>query len=130
MIGLDTNVILRWLLADDPAQKQAADELLGSLSDGVPGFVTEVTMAELEWALRKVYGLPKERVLDTLEELLASEFLEFDDGESVWQAVIQARDGADFADALIAETARLYGCDEVVTFDKGASRKLGMRLLS
>lgn len=130
MICLDTNVLLRWLVEDDPDQWQLADAVISSCSPERPGFVTEVTTTELVWVLRSVYRYPKAQVLDMVEDLLSSSDLEFDDGESVWQALLHARHGADFADALIAETARLYGCEETVTFDQGAAAKLGMRLLS
>ncbi len=129
MIAVDTNVLLRWLLGDDPGKKAAADEFFAGLTASDPGFVHSVTMAELCWVLRTAYGLPKGRVLDVLEGLLSTEELEFDDGEGMWQALLHARAGADYPDALIAETARQFGCSEVVTFDRKSARLLGMRLL-
>jgi predicted nucleic-acid-binding protein len=129
VIAVDTNVLLRWLIGDDAARKTAADQFFEGLTARDPGFVHSVTMAELCWVLRTAYGLPKARVLDVLEGLLSTEELEFDDGEGMWQALFHARAGADYPDALIAETARRFGCSEVVTFDRDAARLLGMRLL-
>jgi len=130
MIAVDTNVLLRWLMADNPVQKAAADRFFAGLTKEQPGFVHSVTMAELCWVLRRVYGLAKSAVLDVLEDLLRSEELEFDHGEGMWQALLLARQGADYPDALIAETARQFGCTDSVTFDRDAARLLGIRLLS
>ncbi|MEJ7832874.1 MAG: type II toxin-antitoxin system VapC family toxin [Nocardioides sp.] len=129
MIGLDTNVLLRWLVRDVPEHVVAADAVMASLSVERPGFVTQVTVVEMAWALRSTYQRTKTEVLDVLEALLRTRELEFDDGESMWEAVVHARAGADFADALIAETFRLYGVEESVTFDRDAARRFGMRLL-
>lgn len=130
MIGLDTNVLLRYILDDDPVLADAAHALMSSLSPDEPGFVAEVTVMELAWVLRSSYGFAKTDVLDLLEDLLRSEVLEFDDGESVWEAVMNARAGADLNDALIAETFRSYGAGESVTFDREAADRFGWRLLS
>lgn len=130
MIGLDTNVLVRHLVQDDEQQAAVAGRLLSTLQARDPGFVSLVVMVELYWVLRTSYRLPVDEVLEHLEALLAVRELEFEDGETVWRAVLKARHGADFADALIADTAELFGCDEVVTFDRRAGRSLGMRLLS
>lgn len=130
MIAVDTNVLLRWLLGDNERQKELADQLFSGMTRESPGFITSVTLAELCWVLRSVYRLPKSEVLDIVENLLTSDELAFDDDESLWTALLQAREGADFADALIANTARLFCADGMVTFDRGAADKLGLTLLS
>ena len=130
MIGLDSNVLLRHLVQDDPEQARLASAVLGELTAEEPGFVSLVALAEVAWVLRQGYKLPKPVVLDHLENLLSTKELEFEDAETVWTAVMQGRDGADFADALIADTAQLWGCEDVVTFDRRAADTLGMRLLS
>lgn len=130
MIGLDTNVLVRHLVQDDEEQAAAAAPVLSRLTESDPGFVSLVVMAEVFWVLRSSYRQPVDHVLDHLEALLGARELEFEDGETVWRAVLKARQGADFADALIADAAELFGCDEVVTFDRGAAQTLGMRLLS
>ncbi len=131
MIGLDTNVLLRWVLDDNnPDQAAAAAVLMSSLTPTRPGFVTQVTVMELAWVLRSGYGFSAPDILNVLDGLLRADELEFDDGEILWEAVMHAGRGADLNDALIAETLRLYGCDEVVTFDRDAARRFGWRLLS
>ena len=130
MIGLDTNVLLRWIVRDEPAQAALADEVVASLTPERPGFVTQVSVLELFWVLRTTYRYPRERCLDVLEMLLRAEELEFDDGESVWEAVVHARRGADLPDGLIAETLRLYGAGESVTFDREAADRFGWRRLA
>ena len=130
MIALDTNVLLRLILADDAVQHRLAVEVFETLTPARPGFVTFVSMLELTWTLRSGYGFTTAQVLDTVENLLTSAQLEFDDGESMWTALLEARAGADFADGLLVQTARLYGCESVVTFDRRAASSLGMRLLS
>jgi predicted nucleic-acid-binding protein len=130
MICLDSNVVLRLLLGDDQRQSDLARELFGTLTKESPGFLTSVTMVEIAWTLGRRYRFSKHDVLDALENLLTSEELEFDDGEGMWRALLASREGADFADALIADTAQLFGCDEVATFDRRAAEALGLRLLS
>ena len=130
MIGLDSNVLLRHLVQDDPEQARLASAVLGELTTDEPGFVSLVAIAEVAWVLRRGYRLSKPMVLDHLENLLSAKELEFEDAETIWTALMRGRQGADFADALIADTAQLWGCTEVVTFDRRAAETLGMRLLS
>jgi predicted nucleic-acid-binding protein len=103
---------------------------MSTLTPTHPGFITQVTVMELAWVLRSGYGFSQTDILRVLDGLLRSDALEFDDDESVWEAVMHAHAGADLNDALIAETFRLYGCDEAVTFDRDAARRFGWRLLS
>jgi predicted nucleic-acid-binding protein len=130
VIGLDTNIVLRWVLDDTPDQTTAANAVMSTLTPAQPGFITQVTVMELAWVLRSGYGFTQADILEVLDRLLRSESLEFDDEESVWEAVMHVRGGADLNDALIAETFRLYGCTEAVTFDRDASRRFGWQLLS
>lgn len=130
MIGLDSNVVLRHLVADDRKQAVAAGEVFESLTDARPGFISLTALVEVAWVLERGYRQSRSQVLDLLERLLSSRELEFEDAETVWRALVQARGGAGFADALIADTAELFGCSETVTFDRRAADRLGMRLLS
>ena len=129
LIGLDTNVILRYLLRDDETQYAAAAKILESLSEKTPGFLTSVNLAELYWVLQRAYRLPREVCLDMIRRLLEVDVLEFDDGEGAVQALDLAENGADLADALIHTSFQQVGVTDAVTFDLSASRLLGWRLL-
>ncbi len=129
MIGLDSNVLLRFVVGDDPEQARAAREVMAGLTTKEPGFISLVTLVEFAGVLARGYRRSPEQVLDHVEDLLASAELEFEDGETVWRALAQARAGADLADAIVADTAETFGCTETVTFDRRAARLLGMRLL-
>lgn len=129
LIGIDTNVILRYLLRDNEEQYSAASTVLESCTVDAPGFLTSVSLAEMYWVMRRGYKLPREVCLDMVRRLLRVEVLEFDDGEGIVQAVELAEDGVDFADALIHTTFQQFGVTEAVTFDRGAARRLGWRLL-
>ncbi|MFB7842835.1 PIN domain-containing protein [Microbacterium sp. NPDC056052] len=129
MTGIDTNVILRAALDDDPVQSRLAQELLETLTRAAPGFVTMVTLAEVFWIVRRREGFSKDTALALIRGLVESDVLEFDDGEEVVRALEAAGDGADFADALIDSTMAQFGVTETVTFDRRAAQRLGWRLL-
>lgn len=129
MIALDTNVLARHLLQDDARQTQAARRLLAELTQESPGFVSLTVITELYWVLERALKRPKAEVHRMFDALLRALEIEIEDGESVGEALEQARGGADFADALIDATSRLYGADETVTFDRDAAQRFGWRLL-
>lgn len=131
MIGLDTNVLVRYLMQDDARQAAAATRLLESLTPSSPAFVATVSLVELCWVLESAYGLAREQVLEALEALLRTQELVVENAESVWQAVrLFAATNADFADCLIARVAVTAGCESVVTFDRAAVRSGAMTLVS
>lgn len=130
MIGIDTNVLARWVLRDVPDQTPYVDELFESLTPDNRGFIAQVSLVELFWVLTRTYSFTKSETLDVVEDLLLSEELEFDEGEGAWRALLEARAGADFADALIADVFDLFGCVEAVTFDRDAARRFRWRVLS
>ncbi len=129
MTAIDTNVLVRALADDDKAQSPVARSFLASLSPEDPGFISLTVVAELHWVLSRSLGLPQEQVLDLFDTLLRAVELEIEDGESVGEALEQAKLGAGFADALIDATSRLYGETDTVTFDRDAARRFGWRLL-
>ncbi len=129
LTGVDTNVLLRFLVRDDEAQFAAAERFLEGLTPRAPGFVSQLTLAEVVWVLSRRYRFPKDACLAAIRGLIETEVLEFDDGETVVRALALAEEGADFADALIQGTMELFGAEETVTFDKDAADRLGWRLL-
>ena len=130
MIALDTNVLARAFAFDDPKQSPLAQSFLADLSEEKQGFINLTVVIELYWVLRNVLRFDADQVNDLVERMLATVAFEIEDGESVGEALDQARNGADFADALINATSRLYGIAETVTFDRDAARRFGWRLLA
>lgn len=128
MIGLDTNVLVRYLTQDDPAQTARATKLIErELSDTEPGYISLVVLMETCWVLKRLYGATKEEQCAMARGLLDARQLVVERRVSVSRAIDNAAYG-EFADALIAELAREAGCSQIVTFDKRAA-KAGMSLL-
>ena len=125
MIGHDTNVIVRYLTQDDPDQGPVATSIFESLREDDPGHVATVVWAETYWVLSRSYGFPRNEVVDRLAALSLADEIHPEDPAGVATALRSARDGADFADALIDASATRAGCREVVTFDKRAADRLG-----
>jgi len=122
MIGLDTNVIVRYAVRDDPEQTAQADALFERLTARQPGFVATVALAETWWVLRQVYRLDRAAVIAFIRQLLASDELRVQDLAAARRALALAESGADFADALIAQAAEQAGCARVASFDQRAVR--------
>ena len=130
MIGLDTNVLVRYVLQDDPHQSPRASRLFESLSADAPGFVPVVVVVELAWVLGAGYEVPRQQLVAVFETLLRSKELVIDRADIVAQALQRfAGGGADFADALIERMATAAGCAATMTFDQGAAKAAGMTLV-
>lgn len=130
MIGLDTNVLVRYIMQDDVPQARKATRLIEGLNQSEPGFVSVVALVELTWVLSASYKLDRAQISETLDLLLRSKEILLDRADIVLQATRRFRSGtADFADCLIDQIARSEGCSTTMTFDKLASRSAGMTLL-
>jgi predicted nucleic-acid-binding protein len=130
MIGLDTNVLVRYIMQDDAKQAAKAVALVESLTVEVPGFVSLVSIVELGWVLSSSYRLSREQVAQALDLLLRTKQMIVDRADHVLSALRVFKAGsADFADCLIERTAASAGCDRTVTFDAGAARTAGMTLI-
>ena len=131
MIGLDTNVLVRYLAQDDPRQSQVASQLIESLTPESPGLITTVVLAEIIWVMEDLYGASRERVAAIVEKLLRTRTLVVQDAEPVWKALSRFRSGGtNFVDSLIERICAELGCRETYTFDKKAARHAGMILAS
>ena len=130
MIGLDTNVLVRYLVQDEAAQAARATRLIErELNEREPGFVGLIVLVETCWVLKRLYGATAAELHDTVRDLLDTRQLAVENRALVARALGRAtNDGADIADALIAECALSAGCRRTVTFDKAAA-KAGMALL-
>ena len=124
MIGLDTNILIRYLTQDDPAQSAKATEILERrLTLKNPGFVSVVAMVETVWVLDRAYGLAAHEVATAIERLLQVEVLEVENEQEIFTAMIALKQGrGSFADALIAELGLRVGCTRTLTFDQKAVR--------
>ena len=130
MKGLDTNIIVRFFVEDDPVQFRRAGELFSSLSAENSAFISLVAMAEFVWVLRAIYQVSKNEIVGFLERLAGSSGFTLENHGEVVDAIGRfARGKADFADYLIEASGRRAGCDETLTFDVLAARSTGMRLL-
>ena len=135
MIGLDTNVLVRYLTQDDPKQAAMATRLIDEkLSIAEPGFISLVVLMEMYWVLKRLYSASGDELLAVVEDLLSMPRFHLDRRDVVAAAVqfMQAGQGAKagFVDALIAQLAAAQGCSRTVSFDKAAVRSAGMVLLA
>jgi predicted nucleic-acid-binding protein len=130
MIGLDTNVLVRYIMQDDPKQSPKANRLMESLSAEEPGYVTVVSVIELYWVLTSCYALTGRQVKEALDVLLRSKEIVVDQAEQVMRALRVFDVGAaDFADCLIERIAAAAGCTQTMTFDQAAAKHAGMSLI-
>ena len=130
MIALDTNVLVRFLVQDDPEQARLAGEVIDLLTEEAPGFVSREVLVELVWVLERAYRLGRAEIAGALDGLLVSTELVIEGVDQVGPALeLYRNDGFGFADLMIAAAARRAGASEVVTFDRKAARLPGVRLL-
>ena len=132
MIGLDTNVLVRYITQDDPAQSRLVSRVLDErVTQDDPGFVSVATVLELVWVLQSHYEASREDIFMSLEELLTDARFAVQHEGAVWRALdeFELAGSTDFSDALIAALGLEGGCDATLTFDKKASRIEGMELL-
>lgn len=129
MIGLDTNVLIRYLTRDDERQWQQAAELIEGEKHC---FIANIVLCEMVWVLRgNPYKFAKDEILKTLEVMLQSTIFEFENRSVVYQALQHDRQGrGDFSDYLIGAIARQVGCDEMATFDRKLQGEKGFNYLS
>ena len=130
MIGLDTNVLVRYITQDDPIQSEQANVLFESFSTVSESYVSVVSLIELVWVLSGCYASRKAKINNVLENLLHTKYIIVQDTAIVWKALRNFKEGkADFPDCLIKHTSFDAGCSSVVTFDIKAARDCGMSLM-
>ena len=129
MIGLDANILVRFVTQDDPVQSRYADEIMQSLSAKEPGWISLTALAELVWVMTRKFRASRTRIESLLEALLAREEIVVEQSDLVHRAINQYRIGtADFSDYLIACAAQAAGCRRTLTFDRKAAKSAGMTL--
>ncbi|HET8638365.1 MAG TPA: type II toxin-antitoxin system VapC family toxin, partial [Acidobacteriaceae bacterium] len=123
MIGLDTNVILRYLLQDDPTQALQANKIIDQLSERNPGFINLVTVLEVVWVLRSLLKQTPFQIASHLENLLVAETIEIQNEQQVFEAAFALKRGVgEFEDTLIGALNSWTGCSHTLTFDRKAAR--------
>jgi predicted nucleic-acid-binding protein len=127
MVGVDTNVLVRYLVRDDQPQYEKARRLIDrEVSKGNPVLVNLLVLLETEWVLRSRYELAKAEIVMTFSAMLDTADLAFEDEPSVEHAVYSWKDSAaDFADCLIEARNRRLGCRATATFDGRALKLAG-----
>ncbi|OGW47808.1 MAG: hypothetical protein A2V62_05740 [Nitrospirae bacterium RBG_19FT_COMBO_58_9] len=131
MIGLDTNVLVRYLVQDDSGQSRKATQVIAKrCTRDDPGFVNRIVLCELVWVLESAYGYSKDTIVAVLEKLLRTSQMKIEDTQPAWTDFrLYQKGNADFADCLLGTTNRLDGCNETVTFDRAASKLEHFQLL-
>lgn len=127
MLGIDTNVLVRFLVRDDEAQFARARKLIKrEISAGRRVFVNQLVILETEWVLRSRYATPKSRIIEVISRLLDAADVQFEDEPAIEQALFVWKETtADFADCLIGAKNRNLGCRATASFDSKASKLPG-----
>ena len=130
MIGLDTNVIIRYIAQDDPMQTPVAARLFESFNSEKTGFISVVALIETAWVLCSFYDVTRKQLHRVIETLLRTRGVVVERSDLVWMALsAHSRGNADFADYLIERYGRDAGCEYTLTFDRDAANMMGMKLL-
>lgn len=120
MIGLDTNVLVRFLVQDDPSQSRKSAALIeDARAHGEDCFINGIVLCETVWVLEAVYEHPKTVIVDVLEKILLTKHFKVENSESVWSALADFKKGkADFSDYFIGRLNTAQGARITHTFDK------------
>ncbi|MCP3870348.1 MAG: type II toxin-antitoxin system VapC family toxin [Gammaproteobacteria bacterium] len=131
MIGLNSSVVIRYLVQDDEEQSATATRFVeNSLTAASPGYINAVTLCQIVWVLERCYGVSKRQVREIIEGLLTTRQFVIENPEITWKALrIFSASNADFADVLIGHLNAHAGCDSTVTFDGNAASLPGYGLL-
>jgi len=130
MIGLDTNLLVRYVTQDDAVQLPLVTRLFESLSAEEPGFISLVALIEMVWVLRSFYDASRNQIERVVEMLLRARGVIVEQRALVWMALhAYSRGNADFGDYLIECSGREAGCEHTFTFDRDAVNTAGMKLL-
>ncbi len=130
MIGIDTNVLVRYVVQDDARQAaQAGHFIEATLSADEPGWIGSIVLCEFVWVLEGAYGYARNAIAATLQRLFEVDRFRVEAPSLAWRALDEYRAGADFSDALLALGNEHEGCGYTATFDRGAARLKQMRVL-
>ncbi len=132
MIGLDTNVFIRYLVQDDEQQAQLATDLIeNQCSKENPALINEIILCEIVWVLKRAYRYDKAVILAIIKQLLSSDEIYISSHAEAWAAYHDYENGnADFSDYFIARINQKFGCPCTFSFDKKACKSDHIKLLT
>jgi predicted nucleic-acid-binding protein len=123
VIGLDTNILVRYFAQDDPIQSPRANQIIEDLTEASPGFISLVALTETVWVLERSYGLPSAEIANVLRIMLQTSSFVMQNEVQVFAAMIAVQsESAGFSDALIGELGIWAGGISTLTFDRKAAR--------
>jgi predicted nucleic-acid-binding protein len=126
MNGLDTSVLIRYLVADDETQAAKAKRYI----EADPSYVNCIVLSEVVWVLESGYGYDKDAIIAVLERLLSTHEVEVEDADVASAALHDyRRSTAGFTDCLIGRRNAAHGCNETGSFDKRAKGAAGFKML-
>ncbi len=121
MIGLDTNVLVRYITQDGPESARANALLERKTAGSEAFFITTITLCELVWVLNRAYRYRRDQICRILQGVLKTDCFVIESAELVNEATRHyAKGPADFSDYLIAQVSRAHGAEPVATFDRKA----------
>ena len=130
MTALDTNVIVRYLVGDDPEQAEVARALLEALTPGAPGFICREVVIEVAWVLERSYRFTRSQIAEALMDLTASDSLVVENSDDVAAAAHRFRQGGvGFSDLMILKATERAGATPLHTFDRRLARMEGAILV-
>jgi len=131
MIGLDTNVLVRYIVQDDPKQARVATRLIESrCTPDRPGYISFIVLVEVVWVLARAYGYSRDVIFKVLQQILSTAELDVENHTLAWLALTDYQNGnANYSDCLIGRIHQDKGCETTVTFDKKAARVDTFQLL-
>ena len=120
MIGLDTNVLVRYLTRDDESQYRATMKLL--TRKAARFFVADLVLVETDWVLSSLYDWTRDEIANAFARLLQVHNLQFEDEDRIRHSLGAIRKGADLSDELLVAMSRIEGCREFATFDTAIAK--------
>ena len=131
MIGIDTNILVRYIVQDDKTQSKLASDLIDNqCSEENLGYINLIVMCELVWVLERAYGYDKQLIAQVIEQILVTDVFEVQSSDTAWKALRDYRSGsANFSDFIIAHINKDAGVRKTYTFDKKAARNKLFALL-
>jgi predicted nucleic-acid-binding protein len=130
MIGIDTNILIRYFTQDNLEQAQIVEQIIDNYANSPNSmFVNNIVMCELIWVLERGYKYSKEEIGQVIKQMLSTEEFAFENQELLWLALNQyIQNKLDFSDALIGELNIEFGCSETLTFDQAAIKANNFKL--